>query len=331
MAWYSMESSAEGTAVPPESVNLLTAIQRGSLFPKEPFNCKIHSLFAHAVNLEIPDFPLLYTLVNQEFLMHPLAALISNSGYTSFESLKLQTGQSGCFDGMSLTLGPTCRISFPKVRTARACDERVPDLNLSHGEFQDQLDLAGQALEYAQTQKDTELRWNSAKRQPYYRLSGSKQNWASFSEAVNNLVLALHKEKISEALTATLQLVGMGQGLTPSGDDFLCGFILALCMGHTEPLVLDTWLWGLANELGVGELPAKTTKELTSRVSKTFLYLATRKRFSKLLLQMGRSYSKDPASWMSFLSLLETYGHSSGLDSATGFLYGMATVDKRRN
>jgi len=48
-------------------------------------------------------------------------------------------------------------------------------------------------------------------------------------------------------------------------------------------------------------------------------------------LQMGRSFSKDPASWMSFLSLLETYGHSSGLDSATGFLFGMAAVDKRRN
>lgn len=331
MAWYSMETSAEGTAVPPESVNLFAAIQRGSLFPKEPFSCRIHSLFTHAVNLEIPGFPLLYTLVNQESLMHPLAVLISKSGYTSFESLKLQTGQSGCFDGMSLTFGPACGISFSGVWTARACDEQVPDLNLSHGELQDQLDLAGKALEYAQKQKDTELRWNSAKRHPYYRLSGSEQNWAPFEEAANSIARALHKEKISEALTATLQLVGLGQGLTPSGDDFLCGFILALCMGHTEPLILDTWLWGLANELGVGELPVKTTKELTSRVSQTFLYLATRKRFSKLLLQMGWAFSKDPASWMSFLSLLKTYGHSSGLDSATGFLYGMATVDKRRN
>jgi len=341
MAWYSMESESPGTAVASDRGYRLAALQRGSLFLKGAFTCRVHSVFPHAVNLEIPDSPLLYTLVNQEILTHPLTALVAPSLYKTFDTLGIDRGLWGSFKGSLLTLGYNISVDFSSVKESRSCDELVPHLTLSESEFSEQLLCAGTTLERIQRKKHTELRWDASRATAYYMLSGSGALWHPFGEAAHALVEALYAEKPSEALGASRRLIGFGQGLTPSGDDFLCGLILALLMCSEGPyqkrsisnLTLDTWLWGLANELGL-ESPASgalTGQELTSRVSSTFLYLATQKKFSTLLLQLGRAFTADRASWLTMMALLEAYGHSSGLDSATGFLYGMTAVDTRRN
>lgn len=341
MAWYSIESDATGYMVASGSEYRVDALKRGSLFLKEPRACRVYSVFPHAINLEVSDSPLLYTLVNQDILSHPMAALVSKSSYGTFTNLGIKNGLAGYFDGSILALGSRLSFNFTSIRQSRSCDEQIPGFSLTPSELREQLAVAGKTLERIQKQRNTELRWDPDKGTAYYMLSGSGTVWTPFSEGAASLVQALYSEKPSEALKASLQLIGFGQGLTPSGDDFLCGFILALNMclqsqwmvPYISKLTLETWLWGLSAELGFEPAASiySTRQELTSSVSKTFLYLAIHNKFSNLLLHIGRSFTSDTASWLSLLTLLNSYGHSSGLDSATGFLYGMAAVEKRRN
>jgi len=336
-----MESESPAYAVASEREYRLNAMQRGSLFPKETLGCRVHSVFPHAVNLEIPGSPLLYTLVNREILIHPLTAYIATGSHKTFDKLEIERGLSGYFNGSVLTLGYNITVDFTSVKESQTLDEGPPVLTLSESEFSEQLLCAGKTLERIQRKKHTELRWDASRATAYYLLSGSGSRWGPFGEAAHALVEALYAEKPSEALGASRRLIGFGQGLTPSGDDFLCGLILALFMCTEGPyqkksigkLTLETWLWGLASELGFEYPASKAVKwhELTSRVSMTFLYMAVHKKFSNLLLQLGRAFTTDSASWLNLMALLEAYGHSSGLDSATGFLYGMTAVDIRRN
>lgn len=341
MAWYSIESDATGYVAASGSEYRVDVLKSGTLFLKEPCVCRVYSVFPHAINLEIPNSPLLYTLVNKEILSHPMAALVSISSYGTFNNLGIKNGVAGYFDGSILALGSMLSFNFTFIRQSRSCDEQILSFSLTPSELREQLAVAGKALEGMQKQWNTELRWDADKGTAYYMLSGSGTVWTPFSEAAASLVQALYSDKPSEALRASLQLIGFGQGLTPSGDDFLCGFILALYMclqnqlmvPYISRLTMETWLWGLSTELGLAPTNSIPTKgqELTSRVSKTFLYLAIHNKFSNLLLHIGRSFTSDIASWLSLLALLNNYGHSSGMDSATGFLYGMAAVDKRRN
>jgi len=340
MALYSMKSDRSGSLAVSDGGYRLQALRRGSLFPKDPFSCRIHSVFSHAINLEVSDAPLLYTLVTNEQLTHPLTSLISAVDDRSLDSSGIEQGQSGYFDGTLLQLGPALMVDFTSVQEVRSRDEELPTLCLTAVELKERHDFAGLALERYQRQKNTELYWDAHRGIPCYQPSGSGEPWPAFSEAAQALLQALSEEKPMEALTASLNLVGCGQGLTPSGDDFLCGFALALLMisanrsygSVISEISFDTWLWGLAWELGFGREPLTQVqpRERTSRVSLSFLYLATHKKFSSLLLQLGRAFSADSAAWLSMLALLGAYGHSSGLDSATGFLYGMTVVERRR-
>lgn len=55
MVWFSMDSVSSDHAVASDMVYRLHALQRGSMFPKEPFTCRVHSVYPHAVNLNISE------------------------------------------------------------------------------------------------------------------------------------------------------------------------------------------------------------------------------------------------------------------------------------
>ncbi len=103
-------------------------------------------------------------------------------------------------------------------------------------------------------------------------------------------------------------LIGLGSGLTPSGDDFLCGLIAGLSLSRctTHPLFLAV------------------TKTLSPRLSDTndisraFLLCALKGQFSLAV----QSLTKLPAAaelLMPFLSI----GHSSGIDTLCGIYWGL--------
>lgn len=339
MEWCSNGSGAK--AQPSDSVPRMNARYAGSLFPGEPFECTLHSVYTNAINLQIPGKPLVYTLVTKPELMHPLAALVSDSGdrQTQFASLNLCPGQTGYFDGRSLSITSGLEISFATVYRVPQVDEVPPRLAFTLSALRDRVSEAGALLETLQIRQNTELRWFFRQRQVRFLPEEGTLRSGRFAAAAWAIVSAMAAQTPNTALCASLDLVGLGQGLTPSGDDFLCGLALALQMRaastHTRirvsSLAVDTWLWGLAAKLGTISSTIASPEELTGIVSKGFLYLASQGRFSTMLVQFVRAFADPAQDLEGVFEQLSHYGHSSGLDCATGFLFGMVAMDKGGN
>lgn len=123
----------------------------------------------------------------------------------------------------------------------------------------------------------------------------------------NSCLLEGRNEAAAEALR---KMVGLGIGLTPSGDDFLCGVLAGLRLYGRES----------------SPFSANLQKELqshlmdTNDISRTFLVCALQGQFSLPVIRL--TAKKQP------LDILEEFsqiGHTSGLDTLCGLLYAIST------
>jgi hypothetical protein len=116
---------------------------------------------------------------------------------------------------------------------------------------------------------------------------------------------------------AALPLAGLGPGLTPSGDDFLAGVMLAL---HSQPLAEDfkTLLCASLYDAAVGR---------TTRLSLAFLKAArdgmADERWHRLLATLNSR--KNEAIVIAARAVMK-YGETSGLDMVSGFLWLCNTI-----
>lgn len=123
------------------------------------------------------------------------------------------------------------------------------------------------------------------------------------------------------AVTAAEQLVGLGPGLTPSGDDVLAGLLLALRhLGAAARVGRAVWLadWLAATVT----FDARTR---TTPISATLLHCAARGEASPevtaVLRALAESRPPEPA-----LGRLARLGHTSGADLTQGLRIGVASV-----
>ena len=105
-------------------------------------------------------------------------------------------------------------------------------------------------------------------------------------------------------------LIGLGPGLTPSGDDMLTGAMAALfCHGHLHSLPTFSRFLPPFDQLLL----------MTTSVSCTFLNNAVQGRFSTPLLRLIRSLATGRDSRSAITHLL-AHGHTSGADTLIGFV-----------
>ncbi|MEV8632476.1 DUF2877 domain-containing protein [Streptosporangium sp. NPDC051023] len=122
-------------------------------------------------------------------------------------------------------------------------------------------------------------------------------------------------------VTAAEQLVGLGPGLTPSGDDMLAGLLVALRhLGTAAGVARAVWLadW----------LAAAVTFDARSRttpISATLLHCAARGEASGEVLAVLRGVA-GRQSLEAALHRLFQVGHTSGADLAWGVRVGLAAV-----
>jgi hypothetical protein len=138
-------------------------------------------------------------------------------------------------------------------------------------------------------------------------------NWSSFPCAVEAAkILAAARRSLSQqnwpqAARQLSSLVGLGEGLTPSGDDFLYG-LLAACSLAVSPV---------SNSLGQALrslLPACLNK--TNLISAGFLRCAVEGLFSRPVLALAQGTCLSDAQ-TAFASI----GHSSGADTLSGIIF----------
>jgi hypothetical protein len=123
-------------------------------------------------------------------------------------------------------------------------------------------------------------------------------------------------EAIGASDSCVQGLLGLGPGLSPAGDDFLCGFIGAAQCSAAPPAYLSAL--NAAVERG---------SDRTNGISASLLSLATRGFFPEPLARLAQGLARDdtPAA-VSALRELCSLGHSSGCDIASGLLFGLAAI-----
>lgn len=124
-------------------------------------------------------------------------------------------------------------------------------------------------------------------------------------EAAAALIQAIRRDQPEQLNQAVTQLAGLGQGLTPAGDDYLIGVIAAL------------WLTGRP---GVAASIAQTSIPRTNTLSAAFLQAAARGEFVEAWHDLVEAWqSKDEQVLTAAVARIAAFGASSGADALAGF------------
>lgn len=136
-----------------------------------------------------------------------------------------------------------------------------------------------------------------------------------------SLLDAVHAGDAASIRKAALALLGLGSGLTPAGDDYLCGLALIASQPGSR-------LAGVRTELSdVVGLNAERTTELSWTTLREALDGRAREALLELLSQLIRRKAEDPAELAQALRVpfdrVLAIGHSSGTDILCGMLAGL--------
>ena len=119
---------------------------------------------------------------------------------------------------------------------------------------------------------------------------------------------------VSTLLTMVQALVGLGEGLTPSGDDFLVGLLAVL---HVIGFL------SCSADASVHAQFCQYVHLGTTRLSGEFLRCAFAGHFAEPLVMLVRAlWAPDAGTWPAHAATLAAVGHSSGVDAMVGIVLG---------
>ena len=283
----------------------LEAAAIGSDVPPGPFQVAVHSVFRGALNLQPGNGGGLVTVIDDPALDHPRSIRLGAA--QDFTTLGLLPLAAGRFDPEGILLerpgGPPLRIGCRKA--VRPRPRTLPAIRRLGASWQ----AAAALLCARQAQAGADLRLD--------HLLGPDHPQGLLGQRLASAALALGRAvgdgARDPAREAAATLVGLGGGLTPSGDDFLCGF-LAAARCRPDP----------------GRLPLRAALEReildrvgdTNDISATLLRCAAEGKVGRALDRLARAIQAGRGPGPA-LAVLCAFGHSSGMDAATGFLYGL--------
>ncbi|MEK6753726.1 MAG: DUF2877 domain-containing protein [Chloroflexota bacterium] len=134
----------------------------------------------------------------------------------------------------------------------------------------------------------------------------------------NSLISSLAIADLPSSLTTAKQLAGLGQGLTPAGDDFILGALLAAWIIHPPEIARV-----------LAEKIAKTAAPLTTSLSAAWLRSAGKGEAGILWHKFFEALSHPISSLQSPISKILSIGHTSGADALAGF-FGVCSAFKER-
>ena len=120
---------------------------------------------------------------------------------------------------------------------------------------------------------------------------------------------ALQNSTETQLNNAFSKLIGVGAGLTPSGDDFICGVILA------ESIIKKKTFTNHFKENLKKEALKKTTI-----ISANLIEAAFQKTADQRIINLIKEICADEFTNISAIEQLSTWGNSSGLDTLAGIL-----------
>ena len=139
---------------------------------------------------------------------------------------------------------------------------------------------------------------------------------ARLSHTLPMLARATERRDVSAIAGVAARLVGLGPGLTPSGDDFIAGFLAALWSRAGFENGIDAMLQPLADALAPLFLR-------TNSISRQMLSDAAQGRFAERLIDVTGAIA-GAGDVVDATAQALASGHSSGADTLCGLLFGYA-------
>lgn len=292
----------------------LRAILIGDAVPHTDFDATVHSLFRSAVNLRLSRGSRLLTLVGSSQADLPQGIRVDTPENFSFEVFR-SGKQATCRDDLlrfgSLTVD---------LRSARRWKCDLPAL---------QADMTNPAVATA---------WRCA-----WQVLSKRQGCSGFEIITEDLIFSDNVVrlgmlgKVEAAIRALVDstrhygltstgavgtLIGLGAGLTPSGDDLLVGYLAGLwCTVQSRSERVQ-----FISDLGEEVLRLSSH---TSSMSRTYLYHATRGQVSSLLVALAGAIcqGEDSEHLTDIAEAAMRVGHTSGMAAVAGLLLGLAVWD----
>jgi hypothetical protein len=134
------------------------------------------------------------------------------------------------------------------------------------------------------------------------------------SRTLPMLARATERRDVTAIAGAAAGLVGLGPGLTPSGDDFIAGYLAALWSRAGFESGIEAMLPSLADALA-------PLFQHTNAISRQMLSDAAQGRFAEHLIDVTRAVAGTGDVVDATAQALAS-GHSSGADTVCGLLFG---------
>ena len=287
-------------------VNRWSQATANLLLPQQAVIGRVHSCYARIINVHTPGERLL-TLQGEGMLQAPLGLALATD--VAALGTRLPVGALVVQDI------PTAR-SYPAALRLRCADALVWDGHVLAQPGLTPLELAGRAHGLAAW-----LCLHTPKRglvPLLIALEHGPRDLAATSAAAYTVLAPLYAERqafvLPTLLTLVQALIGLGEGLTPSGDDFLVGLLAVLHMIGFLPCSADS---------SVHEQFCQYVRLGTTQLSGEFLRCAFAGHFAEPLVMLVRALcAPDAEAWPAHAATLAAVGHSSGVDAMVGIALG---------
>lgn len=207
------------------SATRLSALAIGSEVPAGDFAFRVHSLFGSAVNLAVADRRGLLALVGEAADDYPHGIRLSTR--ERFDTWPLAAGTPGRREGGRLVFevpdgGEPLVVDLTLAVTRRR--QSPPFIDPGAAALREAWSVCAFHLDGLQAEKEADLRLAALCGQSAPPTTLGEH----LAEAARELAAGIRAGDAGAAGSAAGRLLGLGTGLTPSGDDFLCGLLAAL-------------------------------------------------------------------------------------------------------
>lgn len=282
----------------------LRAASIGSAVPQDQFDATIHSVFDLAVNLRLDHEDRLITILVSDHYDLPQGIRLDVNLPRQFLDVGLRAAARGGilrFDSSPLAID---------LRSASIWEGRLPTLI---GNIEPAWSIAWSALNARQKLKDSEIIIENL-----FQDNGGSSLTHKIRQPVLQLLSAAKKITPDDAACAAQKIIGLGVGLTPSGDDLLLGFMAGLHATGNDRQDRLAFIKIFGDEI-------LALSNRTNEISHTYLYHAVRGEFSSSIVAVVESIRDgEEEKFLTRLDNAMQVGHSSGMDAVTGLLIGLA-------
>lgn len=261
---------------------------------------RVHSVFERVVNVDL-DGARLLSLAQRDADDAPDSVVVDVASWSAFD---LARGTAVRVGRNSIDLGDRISIALENARPWQA---RLPPYPLDGATLSTNLPLA---REYLDEQGDGGGMRRTSASAP--AVVDQAMQWALRSHA-EGLCRALASNDAALARAHVERLVGLGPGLTPSGDDFLLGLLAALNIPGSPAQAMRR----------IGAQVAKRAAARTHLISAAALKHAADGRVRAGIIYLCDALMHAPATKMlQALAAVLRIGSSSGYEIASGVLAG---------